>query len=266
MRPSLLRRTVAEFVGTLLLLATVVGSGIMAERLAAGNVALALLANTIATGAALVALILAFGPISGAHLNPAVTLADAWQGGVAWIETPAYIAAQLTGAFTGVATAHLMFGLTLFSASTHVCSGPAQMFSEFIATFGLFSVIWGCAKHRPSTVPFGVGAYITAAYWFTASTSFANPAVTLARSASNTFAGIRPADTTGFVADQLTGAFAATLLFRWLIPSIRSGADHSPETCLCLPTRHYPAKSAFPKFHVVPILTLFGTVCFALGL
>jgi glycerol uptake facilitator-like aquaporin len=221
---SLPRRVVAEFAGTFLLLAAVVGSGIMGERLAAGNVALALLANTIATGAALVALILAFGPISGAHLNPAVTLADAWQGGIAWRETPAYIAAQTTGAFAGVATAHLMFGLPLFSASTHVRSGAAQLFSEFIATFGLLSVIWGCARHRPSTVPFAVGAYITAAYWFTASTSFANPAVTLARSASNTFAGIKAADAVGFIAAQLVGAFAATLLFRWLIPSIKEEA------------------------------------------
>jgi glycerol uptake facilitator-like aquaporin len=221
-KPSLLRRTVAEFMGTLFLLAAVVGSGIMAEKLAAGNVALALLANTIATGAALVALILAFGPISGAHLNPAVTLADAWQGGIAWRETPAYIAAQLAGAFGGVATAHVMFGLTLFTVSTHVRNGPAQMFSEFIATFGLLSVIWGCSRHRPSVVPFAVGAYITAAYWFTASTSFANPAVTLARSASNTFAGIRPGDTVEFVIAQLAGAFAATLLFRWLAPSVKA--------------------------------------------
>ena len=222
MKPSLLRRTVAEFVGTLLLLAAVVGSGIMAEKLAAGNVAMALLANTLATGAALVALILAFGSISGAHLNPAVTLADAWQGGIAWNETPAYIAGQLAGAFAGVATAHLMFGLKLFTASTHVRTGPAQIFSEFVATFGLLSVIWGCARHRPTGVPFAVGAYITAAYWFTASTSFANPAVTLARSASNTFAGIRSADTAGFVIAQLAGAFAATLFFRWLTPSVRA--------------------------------------------
>jgi glycerol uptake facilitator-like aquaporin len=225
MRPSLLRRTVAEFVGTLLLLAAVVGSGIMAERLAGGNVALALLANTIATGAALVALILAFGPISGAHLNPAVTLADAWLGGIAWGETPAYIAAQVAGGFAGTATAHLMFGLTLFSASTHVRSGPTQIFSEFIATFGLLCAIWGCARHRPTAAPFAVGAYITAAYWFTASTSFANPAVTLARSVSNTFAGIRPADAAGFIVAQLAGAFAATLLFRWLVPSIRAEAN-----------------------------------------
>jgi glycerol uptake facilitator-like aquaporin len=220
MKPSLLRRMVAEFVGTLFLLAAVVGSGIMAEKLAAGNVALALLANTIATGAALVALILAFGSISGAHLNPAVTLADAWLGGIAWRESPAYIAAQLAGAFAGVAAAHLMFGLTLFTASTHVRTGPAQLFSEFIATFGLLSVIWGCARHRPSAVPFAVGAYITAAYWFTASTSFANPVVTLARCVSNTFAGIRPADAAGFIAAQLAGAFAATFLFRWLLSPV----------------------------------------------
>jgi glycerol uptake facilitator-like aquaporin len=222
MKPSLPRRVAAEFAGTLFLLAAVVGSGIMGERLAAGNIAIALLANTIATGAALAALILAFGPISGAHFNPAVTLADAWQGGIEWREIPAYIAAQLVGAFAGVATAHLMFGIPLFAASTHVRSGPAQMFSEFIATFGLLAVIRGCARHRPSAVPFAVGAYITAAYWFTASTSFANPAVTLARSASNTFAGIRPTDAPGFVAAQLAGAFAATLLFRWLIPFHRA--------------------------------------------
>jgi glycerol uptake facilitator-like aquaporin len=220
MKPTLLRKAVAEFAGTLLLLAAVVGSGIMGEKLAAGNVALALLANTIATGAALVAIILAFGPISGAHLNPAVTLADAWQGGIAWRETPLYIGAQIAGAFAGVTTAHLMFGLSLFSASTRVRTGPAQIFSEFVATFGLLAVIWGCAKHRPSAVPFAVGAYITAAYWFTASTSFANPAVTIARSMTDTFAGIRPADTAGFIAAQLAGAFAATVLFKWLVPSV----------------------------------------------
>ena len=225
MKPSLTRRVVAEFTGTLFLLAAVVGSGIMGERLAAGNTAIALLANSVATGAALIAIILALGSVSGAHLNPAVTLADAWQSGIAWRETPLYIAAQIAGAFVGVAAAHLMFGLSLFSASTHVRTGPAQLLSEFIATFGLLSVIWGCVRHRPSAVPFAVGAYITAAYWFTSSTSFANPAVTLARSLSNTFAGIRPADAAGFVAAQLAGAFAATLLFRWLIPSLRTEAS-----------------------------------------
>jgi glycerol uptake facilitator-like aquaporin len=219
MRPSLPRRVVAEFTGTLFLLAAVVGSGIMGERLAGGNVAIALLANTLATGAALVAIILAFGPISGAHLNPAVTLVDAWLGGIRWRETPAYILAQLAGAFAGVAAAHLMFGMPLFAASTHARSGPAQIFSEFVATFGLLAVIWGCVRARPAAVPFAIGAYITAAYWFTASTSFANPAVTLARCATNTFSGIRSADVAGFIAAQLAGAFAATLLFRWLTPS-----------------------------------------------
>ena len=220
MKPTLLRRVVAEFTGTLLLLAAVVGSGIMGESLAAGNVAIALLANTLATGAALIAIILAFGPVSGAHLNPAVTLADAWVGGIAWRETPAYIAAQVMGAFAGVAAAHMMFGLAVLSVSTHVRSGTAQAFSEFVATFGLLATIWGCARTRPAAVPFAVGAYITAAYWFTPSTSFANPAVTLARSLSNTFAGVRPVDVPAFIAAQLVGAFGATLLFQWLMPRI----------------------------------------------
>jgi glycerol uptake facilitator-like aquaporin len=220
MKPTLTRRLAAEFIGTLLLLAAVVGSGIMAERLAGGNVALALLANTIATGAALVALILAFGSVSGAHFNPAVTLADAYVGGIAWRYVPGYLFAQVAGAYSGVAIAHLMFGFSLFSVSTHARSGGAQVFSEFIATFGLMTVIWGCARSRPNAVPYAVGAYIIAAYWFTASTSFANPAVTLARSASNTFAGIRPADMAGFIAAQLAGAFAATVLFQWLMPTL----------------------------------------------
>jgi glycerol uptake facilitator-like aquaporin len=217
------RRAVAEALGTALLLAAVVGSGIMGERLAGGNAAIALLANTIATGAALVALILTFGPISGAHLNPAVTLADAWNGGLAWRHVPVYLAAQIVGAFSGVAIAHLMFGEPLFSASRHVRAGIPQLFSEFIATFGLLSVIWGCVRSRPEIVAFAVGAYITAAYWFTASTSFANPAVTLARAASDTFAGIRPADVPGFVLAQLAGATAATALFRWLAPRPQAG-------------------------------------------
>ncbi|HYR70869.1 MAG TPA: MIP/aquaporin family protein [Candidatus Acidoferrum sp.] len=218
-RASLGRRLTAEAVGTALLLAAVVGSGIMGERLAGGNVAVALLANTIATGAALVALILTFGPISGAHFNPAVTLGEATQGGLAWSDVPPYLAAQGLGAFAGVAAAHLMFELPLFFASGHARSGPAQMFSEFVATFGLLAVIWGCARARPAVVvPFAVAGYITAAYWFTASTSFANPAVTLARSATDTFAGIRPADAPGFIVAQLLGAAAATGLFRWLLP------------------------------------------------
>jgi glycerol uptake facilitator-like aquaporin len=218
-RASLGRRLAAEAVGTALLLAAVVGSGIMGERLAGGNVAVALLANTIATGAALVALILTFGPISGAHFNPAVTLADAAQGGLAWPDVVPYLAAQGLGAFAGVAAVHVMFELPLFFASGHARSGPAQMFSEFVATFGLLVVIWGCARARPAVVvPFAVAGYITAAYWFTASTSFANPAVTLARSVTGTFAGIRPADAPGFIVAQLLGAAAATGLFRWLLP------------------------------------------------
>ena len=212
------RRIAAEAIGTALLLAAVVGSGIMGERLAGGNVAIALLANTLATGAMLVALILAFGPISGAHFNPAVTLADASQSGLPWREVPGYLAAQIVGAFAGVAAAHLMFGAPVFSASRHARAGAAQVFSEFVATFGLMCVIWGCARRRSSAVPFAVGAYITGAYWFTSSTSFANPAVTLARSASDTFAGIRPADAPGFIVAQLAGAAAATALFRWLAP------------------------------------------------
>ena len=210
------RRATAEFLGTLFLLTAIVGSGIMGDRLSSGNVAIALLANSIATGAALTALILAFGPISGAHFNPVVTLADAWQGETVWRDVPLYIAAQIGGAIAGVAVAHLMFGETLFLASSHVRSGPAQLLSEFIATFGLLAVIWGCGRPRPSAVPYAVGAYIAAAYWFTSSTSFANPAVTLARAMTNTFAGIRPLDVPGFILFQIAGAFAASLLFRWL--------------------------------------------------
>ena len=220
MRFNLRSRVAAEFVGTAFLLMAVVGSGIMGDRLSAGNIAIALLANTIATGAALVALILTFGPISGAHLNPAVTLADASQRGIPWREVPGYVAAQVLGAYAGVAAAHLMFGLPIFSASLHRRSGGAQIFSEFIATFGLLSVIWGCSRLRSSVVPFAVGAYITAAYWFTASTSFANPAVALARAATDTFTGIRPADVPGFITAELAGAAAATVLFRWLVPAL----------------------------------------------
>lgn len=215
MKPTLARRITSEFIGTAFLLAAVVGSGIMGDRLAAGNVAMALLANSIATGAALVALILAFGPISGAHFNPAVTFADAIYGETVWRDVPAYIAAQIGGAFAGVAVAHLMFGETLFLASDHVRSGGAQTFSEFVATFGLLAVICGCGRSRPASVPYAVGSYIAAAYWFTSSTSFANPAVTLARAATHTFSGIRPIDVPAFVVAQLAGAVAAVALFRW---------------------------------------------------
>ena len=215
---NLTRRAIAEAIGTAFLLAVVIGSGIMGERLANGNAAIALLANTLATGAGLVALILTFGPISGAHFNPAVTLADAAQGGTPWKEVPAYVMAQIAGAVCGTAVANVMFGLPVFFASRHARAGAAQLFSEFVATFGLLAVILSCARRRSAMAPFAVGAYITAAYWFTSSTSFANPAVTLARSLSDTFAGIRPVDVPGFIAAQLLGAAAATILFWWLMP------------------------------------------------
>ncbi len=225
MRSTLPARVVAEFVGTAFLVAAVVGSGIMAERLSGGNTALALLANTIATGAALVALILTFGPISGAHFNPVVSIADAIEGGLPWTETPAYVLAQISGGIGGAILANAMFALPLVSASHRVRSGTAQLLSEFVATFGLLCVIWGCSRSRSSVVPFAVGAYITAAYWFTASTSFANPAVTIARSLSDTFSGIQLRDVPPFVVAQLAGGVAATFLFRWLVPSLPSAAN-----------------------------------------
>jgi glycerol uptake facilitator-like aquaporin len=225
MSAGLARCAVAEALGTGLLVAAVVGSGIMGERLADGNVAIALLANAIATGAALVVLIFTFGPVSGAHFNPVVTLADATQGGITWREVPVFIVAQLAGAFGGVVVAHVMFGEPLIEASTHARAGTAQMISELVATFGLLSVIWGCSRRKPEVVPWAVGLFITSAYWFTASTSFANPAVTLARAATDTFAGIRPADVLGFIFAQCLGAAAATILFRWLVPSLPATAQ-----------------------------------------
>jgi glycerol uptake facilitator-like aquaporin len=218
------RRVVAEVVGTAFLLAAVVGSGIMGQKLAGGNMGIALLANTLATGATLVTLIFTFGPISGGHFNPAVTLADATQGGIRWRDVPAYIGAQVLGAFIGLGVAHLMFGEALIQVSQHARAGSGQLFSEFVATFGLLCVIRGCARLRSEAVPVAVGLYISGAYWFTASTSFANPAVTLARAFTDTFAGIRPSDAPGFVVAQLLGAFAATLLFRWLVPLLSSEA------------------------------------------
>jgi glycerol uptake facilitator-like aquaporin len=220
LRPAALSRPVVreafiELVATAFLLIAVVGSGIMAERLCAGNVGLALLANAIATGGALVALILAFGPQSGAHMNPAVTLAAAATEGLRWHAVPAYIAAQIVGAIVGVWLAHVMFDLPIWQFSQHARTGLPQWVAEVIATFGLLAVIWGCRAHREPVTAFAVGAYITGAYWFTASTSFANPAVTIARSLSDTFAGIRPVDAPGFILAQLAGlALALPLLHR----------------------------------------------------
>lgn len=202
-----------------MLLMAVVGSGIMAERLGGGNVAVALLANTLATGAALVALIFTFGAVSGAHFNPAVSAAAAFNSEISWSEAASFSIAQLLGAVLGVGIANVMFELPLFMASTKVRTGFAQWLGEFVATFGLIAVIHGSSRtQKPIVMPFVVGGYITAAYWFTSSTSFANPAVTLARSLSDTFTGIRPADIGGFVAAQILGAFTATVIFRWLVP------------------------------------------------
>jgi len=198
----------------------------MAERLAGGNVALALLANTIATGAALIALILTFGPISGAHFNPIVSVADTMEGGLSWSDTFIYMLAQIVGGVAGTVLAHVMFSLPLVSLSRHIRSGSGQFISEFTAAFGLLCVIWGCSRFWPRIVPFAVACYITAAYWFTASTSFANPAVTIARALSDTFAGIRPVDVPLFIAAQFAGGIAATLLFRWLVPKLPPVAKH----------------------------------------
>jgi glycerol uptake facilitator-like aquaporin len=225
MKTGLSRRVVAEFTGTAFLVAAVIGSGIMAERLSAGNIAIALLANAIATGTALVALILAFGTISGAHFNPAVSVSDMLAGGLSRRETAFYITAQFVGGLLGTVGAHLMFSERLFSLSQHPRHGAAQLFSEFVASFGLMAVIWGCSKSRANMVPFAVAAYITAAYWFTASTSFANPAVTLARAFSNTFSGIRLQDAPAFIAAQFAGALTATALFRWLLPVSSAQAE-----------------------------------------
>jgi glycerol uptake facilitator-like aquaporin len=222
MRQPLRKRVVAEALGTFFLLAAVVGSGIMAERLAGGNAALALLANTAATGAALVALIISFGPISGAHFNPVVTLSLAFRSELSWRDVPVYLLAQFVGGIGGVIAANIMFGLPAVFVSHHSRTGMAQLFSEFIATLGLVSVILAASRSHVAVVAVAVGAYISAAYWFTASTSFANPAVTVARSLSDTFAGIRPADAPGFILAQLLGGIAATVLFRWLLP-IESG-------------------------------------------
>lgn len=219
---SMLKKLVAEFLGTAFLLAVVVGSGIMAQTLSSGNTAIALLANAMATGAGLIALILMFGNLSGAHFNPVVTLSEAWQKNLPTQLVFPYIVSQILGAFAGVAAAHGMFDLPVFFASTHVRTGVSQWWSECVATFGLIAVIISTSRTRPATTPFAVAAYITAAYWFTSSTSFANPAVTLARSMSDTFAGIRPVDAPGFIVAQLVGAACATVLFNWLYPKSSS--------------------------------------------
>ena len=217
----------------------------MAERLSGGNTAIALLANAIATGGVLVAVILAFGPISGAHFNPAISLADAAKGGLSWPDVPAYVTAQVFGAIVGVIAANLMFAEPAISWSQHGRHGTPILLSEFIATFGLLVVIWGCARHRSHLTAFAVAAYIVGAYWFTASTSFANPAVAIARSLSNTFAGIAPQDVPGFIAMELLGTLAATALFAWLLHDRRESKDvllprESPEAERTLKTMKRP--------------------------
>lgn len=216
---TLSRRLAAEALGTALLLAVVVGSGVMGERLAGGNAAITLLANTLATGAGLVVLIAVFGPVSGAHFNPAVTLVFALRRELPARLAAAYVAVQIAGAILGVFAAHAMFAEPIFQISAKLRAGPAQVFSELIATFGLIGAIVGTLRFRPDFTPAAVGLYITAAYWFTASTSFANPAVTIARSLSNTFAGIAPASAPGFIAGELMGALLAWVAFGWLLRS-----------------------------------------------
>jgi glycerol uptake facilitator-like aquaporin len=218
--PSLAQRTFAEGLGTAFLLAAVVGSGIMAERLSGGNGALALLCNTLPTGAILAVLILIFGPLSGAHLNPAVSIAFALRRELPWRGAALYITAQILGGVIGVWTAHLMFDLPVWQVSPHLRAGAGQWLGEIIATFGLLLTILGCIARAPTAVPYAVGLYITSAYWFTASTSFANPAVTIARSISGTYAGIAPSAAPAFILAQCAGMFAAVLLARWLWPTV----------------------------------------------
>ena len=224
MTATLTRRAVAEFLGTALLLATVIGSGIMGAKLAGGNVALALLGNTLPTGAILVVLILIFGPVSGAHFNPAVTLAFVSRGELALPTALVYLAVQIAGAIAGAWLAHLMFELPVMQLSTTARTGPGQWIAEAVATFGLLLTIFGCLAGARAAIPYAVGLYITAAYWFTASTSFANPAVTIARALSDTFAGIAPAGVPAFIAAQLVGAAIATALAAWLWPKPATGS------------------------------------------
>ena len=220
--PDLARRLAAEAIGTALLLATVIGSGIMAQRLAGGNIALALLGNTLPTGAILVVLILIFGPVSGAHFNPVVSMVFALRKEVPWRDATAYIAMQIAGALAGVWIAHLMFELSVWQLSSTLRTGAGQWLAEAVATFGLLLTILGCLRGAVTAIPYAVGLYITAAYWFTASTSFANPAVTVARAFSDTFAGIAPAHVLGFIVAQMLGALSASLFAGWLW---RAGAE-----------------------------------------
>jgi glycerol uptake facilitator-like aquaporin len=230
------RRLVAEGIGTALLVAVVVGSGIMGEQLADGNDAVALLGNTIATGAALVVLILVFGPLSGAHFNPAVSLSFALQSELRWPDLFAYVPVQIAGGIGGTLLAHLMFDQPLIQFSTHVRTGIGVWVGEIVASFALVATIIGCLRNAPQAIPYAVGLVITAGYWFTSSTSFANPAVTIARSLTDTFSGIRPFDVAGFIVAQVAGAVVATALLRWLWsarprthpaadPSVKAGAE-----------------------------------------
>lgn len=227
MNASLSRQLAGEFAGTALLLATVVGSGIMGERLAGGNDAITLLANTLATGAMLYVLIVTFGKISGAHFNPVVTLCAAWAGNLPWRRVGPFIVIQFTGALAGVIAAHWMFELPIVSASQHIRAGYSQMGSELVATFGLLTVILNCARYRPDAIAAAVGCYIAAAYWFTASTSFANPAVTVARCLTDSFSGIRLIDAPGFIVAQIIGALLAVVFYRWMTGS--PGQSAPPE-------------------------------------
>jgi glycerol uptake facilitator-like aquaporin len=222
--PSLFHRGVAECLGTAFLLAAVVGSGIIAQRLAGGNEALALLCNTLPTGAILTVLILTFGPLSGAHFNPAVSIAFALRGEINWQDAACYISAQIIGGMIGVWATHLMFELPVCQVSLHARTGAGQWLAEFIATFGLLLAFLGCAARNAAAIPYAVGLYITAAYWFTASTSFANPAVTIARSVSDTFAGIAPSGVVAFIAAQLAGMVVAVLLARWFWTSTKTAS------------------------------------------
>jgi glycerol uptake facilitator-like aquaporin len=233
--PSLAQRLFSEWLGTTFLLAAVVGSGIMAAKLAGGNVAVALLCNTLATGAILVVLIAVFGPVSGAHFNPAVSLAFALRAALPWQDAILYIAAQLVGGIVGVWAAHLMFELPVWQFSVTSRTGTGQWLAEAVATFGLILTIFGCVARAPSAVPIAVGLYITSAYWFTASTSFANPAVTIARSLSDTFAGIAPAGVLAFIGAQLVGMLVAVAVAAWLWPKVGVGSQHTITASSSLP-------------------------------